>query len=139
MKKILLLFAVSLFAFGCKQEYSEDQMKFLDPIKIPEEKGKAMKKRFKDRQNPRKNPTKYKFDLNIFEKLEDVRHLYVIPVLYSKADEVDYRRAWNMSAEDPRGNVGGYTSFVVQVGKNSDYYNFAQICPPPEPCTQEQQ
>ncbi len=140
MKKILLLFAVSLFAFGCKQEYSEAQMRFLGPKKIPEEKGNAMKIRFKDPGRAPKIPQKYNFHWDTYDALvEHSNKVFIMPVIFSKEDEVEYRRAWGMSDTASAGAVEGFSSFVIQVGTNSDYYHFAQICPPPEDCTQSQQ
>lgn len=108
-------------------------MKLLKTKEVPEDIGKKMKDHFKDSG---KSPVKYNFHWDFYEGLtaHGETDVYIMPIRYSKNEEKYYRDAWGLSATDPAGDVDGYSSFIIQVGTNTQYYQFAQFCPPPEPC-----
>lgn len=133
MKKILFVWAICFIVFGCKQEYSDELMNKLASKKVPEDVGKKMKKHFKDAG---KSPVKYYFHWDFYEGLtaEGEKNVYIMPIRYSEDEEKYYRQAFGIAAGDPAGDVAGYSSFIIQVGSNSQYYQFTRICPPPEQC-----
>ena len=135
MKWLLLLLAMCFIIFGCKNKhhYSDEITKGLASKKVPEWVGEKMKRHFKDSG---KAPTTYNFDWKVYNDLisggyDDV---YLMPIRYSKNEEQYYRDAFNIPPGDPRGDVDGYSSFIIQVGTNTDYYQFAKFCPPPDTC-----
>ena len=133
MKKLLFLIAISSFLFSCRAKYSEEIKKTLVLRVIPEGKARAMKERVKTMTG--RVPKKFKFDMELYANLLKIRDdVYIVPVIYGPDDEKEYREAWGLSATDPAGAVNGYSSFIIQVGTNTDFYQFTQICPPPEMC-----
>jgi len=135
MKKILLLFALSSFVFSCNKKFTDEQQQLLRSKEIPEEKAKAMKKRFKEQTTPPIVPKRYYFNWDIYKEL--IRHsskVYLVPVIYSKEDEIEYRKAWGIADTAEAGSVAGYGSFILQYGANSKYYTMTRICPPPIDC-----
>ena len=135
MKKLLFLILVITVLFGCKNNKYPDALKtMLAPRAIPEGKAIAMKARAK--ANPATNiPKNYTIDMNMYRELvkysDDV---YIIPVVYSNEDRKEYCEAWGIPLGDPKGEINGYSSFIIQVGTNTNYYNFVKICPPPDMC-----
>jgi hypothetical protein len=140
MKKLFFLLAFSLVVFSCKDDFTDTEKQLLLSKEIPEAKAKEMKRRFKEQTTPPKIPTNYKFDWDIYNILvrENPGKVYLVPVIYGKDDEADYRRAWGLAASDSAGMVEGYSSIILQYGSNTEYYTMTKICPPPEPCMEEQ-
>ncbi len=135
MKKILLLFLITSFVLSCNKKFTDEERNLFASKEIPEEKAKEMKKRFKEQTTPPLIPKRYKFNWDIYNKLiKYSSKVYLVPVIYSKEDEIEYRRAWGIADSDPAGSVAGYSSFILQYGTNSDYYSITQICPPPRDC-----
>lgn len=133
MKKLLFLSAIWMLVFSCSPKYSDELKTILGAKVIPEGKARAMKERVKTTQG--KIPKKYNFHMDIYTNLLNLRDdVFIMPVVYSKDDEKEYRTAWSLTETDPAGNVEGYRSFIIQVGTNTEYYNFTEICPPPETC-----
>jgi nitrate reductase beta subunit len=137
MKKLLLLVTIFAFLFGCRHHTYPDALKtMLAPRAIPEAKAIAMKNRAK--ANPATSiPKNYVFDMVMYRDLVKYNDdVYIIPVVYSNEDRKEYCEAWGIPLGDPKGEINGYSSFIIQVGTNTNYYNFVQICPPPETCPQ---
>ncbi len=134
MKKILLFAGICFMLFSCKQDknFKDPNMAALAKSKnIPHDKAEAMKKHFKD---PGKTPKFYDFHWDLYNALVELNgaeNVYIVPVRYYKADEADYCTAWEFPNNDPRCAVENYSSLILQVGTNTDYYEFATICPPP--------
>ncbi len=140
MKKLILLIAISLFIFGCNPKmYQGSNDILLNQKEINKDAAHAMKKRFRDSGDIQYKPTKQTFHWDVYEQVIK-RHgrndLFIVPVLYSKEDEAIYRRAWGLGPTDPRGAVAGYSSFILQSGRHSYYYEMATLCPPPETCNE---
>ena len=135
MKKILLLLSLSSFVFSCNEKFTDEQQKLLGSKEIPEGKAKEMKKRFKEQTTPPIIPKRYNFDWDIYNLLiKESSKVFLVPVIYSKEDEIEYRKAWGIADSDSAGSVAGYSSFILQYGANSDYYTITEICPPPRDC-----
>ncbi|HUS02675.1 MAG TPA: hypothetical protein VMY77_13145 [Chitinophagaceae bacterium] len=133
MKKLLFVCTIFCMVYGCKDKYPDELVAKLTSKKVPEDVGKKMKKHFNDSG---KSPVKYIFHWEFYEGLlaAGVKNVYIMPIRYSKDEEQYYRDAWGLSATDSAGYVDGYSSFIIQVGTNTEYYQFTQFCPPPETC-----
>lgn len=138
MKKLILLFAISLIIYGCnKKMYQGGYDISLDKKEIDNGAAHTMKQRFIDNGDISSKPTKQTFNWDVYNeviKKHGRKNLFIVPVLYSKEDEAVYRRAWDLNSSDPRGAVAGYSSFILQSGRHSNYYEIATICPPPDNC-----
>ena len=135
MKKVFILLAICFVFFGCKHNKEKDYpelVALLKSKKIPNDKAEAMTKHFKD---PGLTPARYNFHWEIYNAavvLYGIENVYIMPARYGKDDETDYCTAWKFPEGDPKCKVENYSSFIIQVGTHTDYYQFATICPPPD-------
>ena len=139
MKKLLLLFTISLLVLSCKQKPSKDPalVALMKSKVIPNPKADAMKSAFKHLASRPAKQTNYDFHWDVYQNVIDLNgdeNLYIVPIVYGGDDEKEYREAWGIAPGDPAGHVVGYSSFIIQSGTGTYYYNFVKICPPPDPC-----